>query len=148
MVKPTSDIPISGVIRFQGNSVILQVGEYLLTLNIESTQPKKSDRIKLAYGQTLFDVVLDAARAFVAETGQDRFSAADLYHVAVEHNPELSLKKNSWNSHVMSSAPNHKSYKHYTARRRYFRYLGNGSYILTPEYLYGDEGEKDEKGEG
>ena len=135
MTEPTTAAPTSGIISFEGNSVTLSVGDYLLTLKIETREPKNSDRIKLARGQTLFDLVLDAARAIVTEGGEGEFTAADLYHIAVDRNPDLTLKRNSWNSHVTSSAPNHPSYRHYTARRRYFRFLGNGTYALNPEYL-------------
>lgn len=148
MAEQMSNVAGSGIIRFEGNSMILQVGEYLLTLKVEGIEPKATDRIRLARGQTMFDLVLDAARVFVAKTGQDRFGAADLYRIAVERNPRISIKKNSWNSHITSSSPNHPSFKHYTAQRRYFRYLGNGNYKFNPEYLFGGEGEKEEKGEG
>ena len=63
MTEPATAAPTSGIISFEGNSVTLRVGEYLLTLKIETREPKTSDRIKLARGQTLFDLVLDAARA-------------------------------------------------------------------------------------
>jgi len=42
-------------------------------------------------------------------------------------NPELEIKRGSWNSHVVSSAANHPSYRHYTARRDYFDYLGTAA---------------------
>ncbi len=130
MTEPTPDTPITDVIRIEGNSLILRVGEYQLTVKIEGPEARPSDRFKLERGQTMFDLVLDAARTCVKEIGDNEFSAADLYHIAVERNPGLNIRRNSWNSHVVSSAPNHPSYRHYTSHRRYFRYLGKGKYFL------------------
>jgi len=135
MSEPTSNTPITDIIRIEGNSLLLKIGEYKLTVKIEGPEARPSDRLKLERGRTMFDLVLDAARTFVKETGEVEFRAADLYHIAVDRNPELNIRKNSWNSHVVSSAPNHQSYKHYTSHRDYFRYLGRGSYSLNPRLL-------------
>jgi len=135
MSEPTSDIPVSTIISTEGNSLILRVGEYRLTLRIAGPEAKPSGRLQLGPGRTLFDLVLEAARAFVNETRESEFSAADLYHVAAEKHPELNLRRNSWNAHVMSSSPNHPSYRHYTSHRGYFRYLGRGQYSLNPGWL-------------
>lgn len=132
MLEPVSAMAANQVIRIEGNSLTLTVGEYKLTLKIEGPEAKPSGRLQLGQGQTLFDLVLDAARTHAKETGEREFSAADLYHVAIRKNPELSIRRNSWSSHIMSSAPNHPSYHHYTARRKYFRYLGRGKYSLDP----------------
>jgi len=135
MSEPTPDTPITDIIRIEDNSLILKVGEYQLTVKIEGPEAKPSGRLKLERGQTMFDLVLDAARIFVREIGDNEFSAAALYHIAVERNPGLNIRRNSWNSHIVSSAPNHQSYKHYTAHRDYFRYLGGGRYSLNPRLL-------------
>lgn len=135
MAELVPTIPVNDIIRIEGNSLILRVGDYLLTLKIEGLKARPSGRLQLERGQTLFDLVLEAARTFVKETRENKFSAADLYHVAFERNPGLSLRRNSWNSHVMSSAPNHPSYRHYTSHRNYFRYHGGGKYSLEPNLL-------------
>ena len=135
MAEPVSTIPGNDIIRIEGNSLIIRVGEYLLTLKIEGPKAKPSGRLQLGQGQTLFDLVLDAARTFVKDTGESEFGAADIYHYATARNPELSIKRNSWNSHVMSSTPNHPSYRHYTSHRKYFRYHGRGRYSLDPTLL-------------
>ena len=135
MAEPVSTIPGNDVIRIEGNSLTVRVGEYKLTLKIESIKLRPSGRLQLGQGRTLFDLVLDAARTFVKETGESEFSAAALYHLAIDRNQELSLRRSSWNSHVMSSAPNHPSYRHYTSHREYFHYLGRGRYSLDPTLL-------------
>jgi len=136
MAEPVSGIPDNDAIRIEGNSLTVTVGEYKLTLKIEGPEAKPSGRLQLGQGQTLFDLVLDAARTFIKETGERECSAADLYHRAEIRNPELSIKRSSWNSHVMSSTPNHPSYRHYTSHRKYFRYHGRGRYSLDPTLLH------------
>jgi len=136
MAEPVSAIPGNDAIRIEGNSLTITVGEYKLTLKIEGPEAKPSGRLQLGQGQTLFDLVLDAARTFIKETGESEFGAADLYHRAEIRNPELSIKRSSWNSHVMSSTPNHPSYHHYTSHRKYFRYHGRGRYSLNPTLLH------------
>jgi hypothetical protein len=125
--------PVEDAIRIEGNTLTLKVGEYLLTLKIEGPEAKPGGRIQLEAGQTLFDLVLEAATTFVKEFGESEFTAADLYHMARERHPDLEIRRNSWNSHVMSSAPNHPSYRHYTSHRSYFHYLGRGKYSLEPD---------------
>ena len=135
MAESNSAIPVNNIIHAEGNSLTIRVGEYLLTLKIEGPEAKPSGRLKLERGKTMFDLVLEAAETVVKDTGNNEFSAADLYHTAVERNPDLSIKRNSWNSHVVSSAPNHTSYRHYTSHRKYFRYLGGGKYSLEPDLM-------------
>ena len=136
MTEPVSTIPGNDIIRIEGNSLTVRVGEYVLTLKIEGPEAKPSGRLQLGQGRTLFDLVLDAARTFIKETGESEFGAADIYHYATARNPELSIKRSSWNSHVMSSTPNHPSYRHYTSHRKYFRYHGRGRYSLDPTLLH------------
>ena len=135
MTEPNSTTPVNEIFRIEGNTLTLRVGEYLLTLKIEGPELKPSGRLQLEPGQTLFDLVLDAARTFAKDSRENEFSAAALYHIARDKHPNLDIKRNSWNSHVMSSAPNHPSYRHYTSHRNYFRYLGRGKYSLEPNLL-------------
>jgi len=128
-------IPVSGTINIQGDSVTLRVRESTLTIKIEGKVPEPGKRLRLESGKTLFDLVLDAAKTLIEDVGVSEFSAADLYHVAVDKHPELNLRRNSWGSHVVSSAPNHPSYGHYTSHRKYFRYLGRGKYSLEPNLI-------------
>jgi hypothetical protein len=125
-------VPISGVIKFDDGSITITINR---AETMVSFQPllQKQKRILLEKGRTLFDIVLETAQELVRRTNENRFSAAQLYGVARERYPEL--KRNSWVSHVVASAPSHSSYRHFGARRDFFRYLGNGSYILKDEYL-------------
>lgn len=136
MAKSVSTVAVNDVARIEGNTLTLRVGEYVLSLRIEGPEVKPSGRLQLGQGQTMFDLVLDAARAYVKDTGENEFNAAVLYHIAKEKHPDLNLRRNSWNSHIISSAPNHPSYRHYTSHRKYFRYHGRGRYSLDPTLLH------------
>ena len=135
MAESNSAIPVSDIIRTEGNSLTVKVGEYLLTLKIEEPEAKPSGRFQLEGGKTMFDLVLEAARKFVRDNREKEFTAAALYYLARENHPDLEIKRNSWNSHVVSSAPNHTSYRHYTSHRKYFHYLGGGKYSLEPNLM-------------
>ena len=135
MAEAIFSIPITGTIDIQGETLTIRVNESVLTIKIDGKGTGGPKRLKLEAGRTLFDVVLDAARTTVRDLKMSEFTAADLYHLAVDMHPDLKLKSNSWSAHVVSSAPNHPSYRHYTARRNYFRYLGKGKYSLDPNLL-------------
>ena len=65
MADPVSTMPKNAIFHAQGDSLTLRIGEYLLTLKIEGPEARPGGRLKLEGGQTLFDLVLDAARVFV-----------------------------------------------------------------------------------
>lgn len=131
MSEVAFSIPVTGTIRIQGNSLTLKVSEATITMKLDMAD-KVRGKLKLERGKTLFDIVLDAAKSWAAESGTSQFTAAQIYHLACDKYPELDLKRNSWGAHVISCAPTHPSYRHYTSQRRYFRYLGKGSYSLDP----------------
>ncbi len=122
-------IPVTGTIWIDGDSLTITVNETTTTTRLEPEE-KAAKRLVLEPGTTLFDIMLETARSFVQEMGTNEFSGAELYHTALEKYPELNLKRNSWGAHMISCAPNHPSYRHSTARRSYFRYLGDGRYSL------------------
>ncbi len=130
MAEVNFSIPITGTIHIEGDSLTVRVQECVMTVKIEGKRAEAQKRLQLERGKTLFDILLDAAVTFVNETETNEFSAVDLYNIAFDRYPDLNLKRNSWGSHVVSSAPNHPSFRHYTAQRRYFRYLGKGKYSL------------------
>ena len=117
-------IPVSGTIRIDDNVVTITVIKAETTITFEP-EPTTEERISLPKGVTLFDVMLDTARKFVASNGRNEFSAADLYHEARGVYPNL--KRNSWTAHAIASAPNHPSHKHYGAKRDYFHYRARES---------------------
>ena len=125
-------VPISGVVRIDEGSITITINRAETTISFEPVL-RKPERISLEKGRTVFDIVLETAQELVKTTGENRFSAAQLYGMARERHS--ALKRNSWAAHVIASAPNHTSHKHYGARRDYFRYLGDGTYSLDVRYL-------------
>ena len=127
-------IPFTGTIYIEGDTLRISVSETTITMKLEPDEgaPRK---LMLGAGRTLFDIVLDTARSFVQEMGSSEFTGAELYHLALEKHPELNLKRNTWGAHMISCAPNHPSYHHSTARRSFFRYLGDGRYSLDENLM-------------
>jgi len=123
-------IPIQGIIKINGQqvTVIFQQSQMNLTVNAIAASTTRF----VSEDGTISDIVLKTARKLTA-SGKIDFSAAELYNEALKSHPDL--KRNSWGAHVIASAPNHNSYKHYSAHRDYFDYMGQGKYRLRKQYL-------------
>ena len=130
MSEVAFSIPVTGTIRIQGNSLVIKINESAITMKLDMAD-KIGGKLELERGKTLFDIVLDIAKSWVAESGTSQFTAAQLYHTALDRYPQLNLKRNSWGAHVISCAPDHPSYRHYTSTRNYFTYMGKGLYRLN-----------------
>ncbi len=129
-------IPVSGVVRIDDGTITVTINRAETAISFAPLLQKK-ERISLEGGRTLFDIVLETARDLVRRSNENRFSAAQLYALAQEKYP--ALKRNSWTGHVIASAPNHTSHKHYGARRDYLRYLGDGAYSIDFKYINKDK---------
>ena len=125
-------IPISGVIRMDEDSVVIIVNRAETNISLETGAPP-GKRISLEAGKTMYDVILEAAREIVREQGFNRFSAPELYSVALVKYPKL--KRGSFWSRVIACTPNHPSYKHHVSRRDYFSRIGPGLYELNDRYI-------------
>ncbi len=124
-------IPISGVIRLDEDSITITVNRAETNISLE-TGAAPGKRISLEPGQTMYDLILEAAHEVIQQKGFNRFSAAELYAVAREKHPEL--KRGSFMSRVIASTPDHPSYKHHKSRRDYFSRIGAGLYWLNERY--------------
>jgi len=129
MPEVAFSIPVTGTIRIQDDSLVVKINESAITMKLDMAD-EVGGKLKLERGKTLFDVVLDIAKSWVEESGNS-FTAAQLYHEALDRYPNLNLKRNSWGAHVIACAPDHPSYKNYTSKRSYFTYMGNGRYRLS-----------------
>jgi hypothetical protein len=133
MTEMPFTISLRGVVKVEAGKITISIGSTQTTINLEPSS-KTDARSFMEKGQNLFDIMLKAARDLVASEGSDtRFSAADLFHLALEKYPLI--KRNSWTSHVIASSSNHPSQKHYGVKKDFFYYEGNGTYKLNPEYL-------------
>ena len=130
MSEVAFSIPVTGTIRIQGDSMVIKINESAITMKLDMAD-EISGKLKLERGRTLFDIVREIAKSWVEDTGTSQFTAAQLYHSALDRYPELNLKRNSWGAHVISCAPDHPSYRNYTSKRNYFTYMGKGLYRLS-----------------
>ena len=99
---------------------------YRLTSRDRKASPKTEKK-------TIHDILLQTAKKYVVDTGQNKFTGAKLFHLARLNRP--GLKRNSFAAQVISAAPNHPSHRHYPNRKDYFTYLGQGYYKLNQKYL-------------
>ncbi len=129
-------LSLSGVIKIEADKITISIGKTKTIVEL-GPSPKTDARLFLRKGQTIFDVILNTAQNYTVSHGKrSRFSAAELYHLAKEQYPHL--KRNSWTAHMIASAPEHSSYRHYGVTKDYFAYLGKGTYQLRPAYLIGN----------
>jgi hypothetical protein len=94
--------------------------------------PDQKDAPK-AEKKTIHDIMLQTAKKYVVDSGQNKFTGAKLFHLSRLTRP--GLKRNSFAAQVISAAPNHPSHRHYPNRKDYFTYLGKGYYKLNKKYL-------------
>ncbi|UCH20325.1 MAG: hypothetical protein JSU83_17475 [Deltaproteobacteria bacterium] len=83
--------------------------------------------------KTIHDIILQTAKRYVVDSGQNKFTGAKLFHLSLLNHP--GLKRNSFAAQVISAAPNHPSHRHYPNRKDYFTYLGKGYYKMNQKYL-------------
>ena len=124
-------VPVSGVVRINGDSITIIVNKAETNISL-TPENQKGKHISLEPGQTLYDVILEVSREVVRKKGFNRFSAPELYQEALVKYPEL--KRNSFITRVIACTPNHSSYKHYISKRDYLSYIGPGLYELNDEY--------------
>jgi hypothetical protein len=132
MKELSFSIPVSGVIRIDGNSVVIVVNgaETTVSLSAHATQAK---RTWLEAGKSVYEVILDTARQVVQEERRNRFSTPELFYAALRTYPDLN--KASFTARVIASCPDHPSFRHHQSRRDYFSRLGTGQYRLNERYL-------------
>ncbi len=125
-------IAISGVVRMMEDSLIITVNQTETVVRMQAETTGK-ERSSFGEGRNMFDVILETSQDLVREKGSNRLRAAEIYHKAMERYPQL--KRNSFVGHVIASAADHPSYKHFSARRNYFSYSSGGVYELNREYI-------------
>ena len=116
------------------NNVDLIPAVVSLTPSLKSEDRETSAKTKK---QAIHDIMLQTAKKYVMDSGQNRFTGAKLFHLSRLHHP--GLKRNTFAARVISAAPNHPSHRHYPNQKDYFDYLGKGYYKLNKKYLKIDE---------
>ncbi|MFC2010954.1 hypothetical protein ACFLUR_01515 [Chloroflexota bacterium] len=124
-------IPVSGVIRIDGNVITVIVNRAVTTVTLDS-ESESPERAVFAPGTTMFDIILASAQEFFRRKGYNRFTGLDLYAIARETYP--GLNKRSFMSRMTAATPNHTSYKHHLSHRDYFQKIAPGIYSLEYQY--------------
>ena len=101
-----------------------------LPVSLNSRYKTDSSRTKK---KTIHEIILQTAKKYVLDSGQNRFTGAKLFNLSLVQHPKL--KRNTFAAQVIAAAPNHPSHRHYPNRKDYFTYLGKGSYKLNQKYL-------------
>ena len=83
--------------------------------------------------KTVHDIILQTAKKYVIDTGQNKFTGAKLFNLSLLDHP--GLKRNTFDAQVIAAAPTHPSHRHYPNQKDYFIYLGKGKYKLNQKYL-------------
>jgi hypothetical protein len=96
------------------------------------TQSLSEELEQIITKKTYHEIISEAAKQFINETGKDQFSAADLYNRAKLIHPWI--KRSTFNNRVMAAALNHPSNKHLTGTKDFFEYLGDGKYRLKDNH--------------
>ena len=125
-------IPVSGVIIINGESISISINPAEMKITTES-EPLSQGKIVVRPGKSLCEIILEAAREIVKRQGYNRFGAPDIYAVASEK--YQGLNKDSLTSRIISSTPNHPSFKHHQSQRDYFRRIGPGMFALEDKYI-------------
>jgi len=124
-------IPVSGVIRIDGNVITVIVNRAVTSVILDS-ESESPGRTVFGPGTTMFDIILASAQEFFRRKGYNRFTGLDLYAIARETYP--GLNKRSFMSRMTAATPNHTSYKHHLSHRDYFQKIAPGIYSLEYQY--------------
>jgi len=128
-------LTVNAVLKIKGDKADVVVKSIktkpsTLSLPIMAT-PKKKGKIKRTrtkLSKPIHDIILESAKAVSKKANEGIFTSVDLFNAASKKYPDL--KKNSFNTTVISAAPEHTSWKHYKHGKDYLEYLGKGKYKL------------------
>lgn len=110
------------------NNVDLTPAVVSLPVRLNSRYGKATSKKK-----TIHEIILQTAKKYVLDSGQNKFTGAKLFNLSLVQHPEL--KRNTFAAQVIAAAPNHPSQRHYPNKKDYFNYLGKGYYKLNQKYL-------------
>ena len=125
-------IPVTGIIRIEGNAITVIVNRTSTNVSLE-TGTESPQRMVFEPGTTMFDILLEAAREYLRRKTYNRFTGPALFAIAREKYPDL--KKRSFMSRLTAATPNHPSYKYHLSQRDYFSRIAPGIYTLENQYL-------------
>jgi hypothetical protein len=106
----------------------IKVKPSIVSLPVEAAPPKKRKRVINKLSKSIHDIILESAKKASEKADDGIFKSVDLFNVAIKKYPELNKK--SFNTMVISAAPEHTSWKYYRNGKDYLIYLGKGKYKL------------------
>lgn len=127
-------VPVTGIIRIDGNAITVIVNRTVTKVALE-TGTESPERTVFEPGTSMFDILLESAREFLLRKTYNRFTGIDLFAIARETYP--GLNKRSFLSRLTAATPNHPSYKHHLSHRDYFSRIATGIYTLESRYQSG-----------
>lgn len=99
-----------------------------VTMPVLKAPARKRKVLRNRLGKSIHDIVLESAKKVSRNVEEGVFSSVDLFRHAVRKYPDLNRK--SFNTTVISAAPEHTSWKYYRNGKNYLVYLGKGKYRL------------------
>jgi hypothetical protein len=125
-------LPVSGIIRLDGNLVTVIVNRTSTIVHME-TETESTKRAVFEPGVSMFDILLESALEFFSRRKYNRFTGPQLFEIAREKYPLLN--KRSFLARLTASTPNSPSFKHHLSHRDYFSRIAPGIYSLENQYL-------------
>jgi hypothetical protein len=125
-------LPVSGVIKLDGNSITVIVNRASTNVLLDTRTGSREHTI-FEPGVSMFDILLESAREFIRRKTYNRFSVSQLYAIAQEKYP--SLNKRSFTTRLTAATPNHPSFKYHVSHKDFFSRIAPGIYSLENQYL-------------
>ena len=125
-------VPVSGVIRLDGNSITVVINRASTNVLMEAGTGSREHTV-FEPGVSMFDILLESAREYIRRKTYNRFTVSQLYEIAQEKYPHLN--KRSLIARLTAATPNHPSFKHHVSHKDYFSRIAPGIYTLENQYL-------------
>jgi hypothetical protein len=106
----------------------IKVKPSTVSLPIEVAPAKKGKPAKKKARKLIHDIILESAKKVSKKADEGVFTSVDLFSQAIKKYPDLNKK--SFNTTIISAAPEHTSWKYYKHGKDYLVYLGKGKYKL------------------
>jgi hypothetical protein len=125
-------VPVSGVIRLDGNSITVVINRASTNVLMEEGTGSREHTV-FEPGVSMFDILLESAREYIRRKTYNRFTVSQLYEIAKEKYP--SLNKRSFTTRLTAATPNHPSFKYHVSHKDFFSRVAPGIYSLENPYL-------------
>jgi hypothetical protein len=125
-------VPVSGVIRLDGNSITVVINRASTNVLMEEGTGSREHTV-FEPGVSMFDILLESAREYIRRKTYNRFTVSQLYEIAKERYP--SLNKRSFTTRLTAATPNHPSFKYHVSHKDFFSRVAPGIYSLENPYL-------------